>query len=775
MGVADDFDAVLAAEPPAFTIDRAVQAALDAYDVTATSALDLGSERDQTFLLIDAAATPIAVMKISNPAEDPEILDMETLVVRHAQRADPTLPIAAPRPRPRVAAVDDPTAYRALTTGPNTEHWVRMYDVLPGHSRLDPLEMSDAAIADFGQTTARLGRALRGFFHPRAQRTMLWDAQHAAHTRGFLPHVTDLRMRDIVERTLDRFDTTLEPLWPSLRAQVIHTDLSTDNALLDDHGRVTGIVDFGDMSHTALLVDVASAIDALTAGRRADDRFRVARLVLDGYQRVTPLEPDELRVLGELWATRCAISVAISSWRVARELADAAFAQRNLDEWIETLDLILTRGWTATARALGAETFDSDHDALFARRAAALGPAIEALSYDHAIHIASASGVWMTATDGRRYLDAYNNVPCVGHGHPRVTEAIARQSRRINTNLRYLHDGAIELAERLIATCPPELDTVFFVNSGSEANDLAWRMATTATNHRGGLCTEFAYHGISDATAPFSRETWPVHRDAPVESWAPANSYRNEHLDDGAFLEALDRLHTRGLGLAAVMLDGVMQSDGVLMLEPDYVQQLVAHTHAAGGLWIADEVQGGHGRTGEGMWSFQRFGITPDFVTLGKPMGNGHPVAAVITRRDIADQFAGETVFFSTFGGNPVSVAAALAVLDVIDDERVIERTRIAGGLLRHAVRELALDHRCVGDVRGVGLANGIEIVRPETAAADPHTTEQLKNQLRSRGVLVGSCGKAGNVLKVRPPLAFTAAEVPIFTEALAATLGALA
>ena len=764
------FDAVLTADPPEFDESEAVELAARAFGIEADGARNLGSERDQAFLLLDGT-TPRAVMKVSNPAEDPEILDMEALVVRHAARVDAELPIAAPLPRPGATDFDDPLTYRAHIHERGRDHWLRSYPVLPGHSRTDPALMSDPALGAFGTTSARLGRALRGFFHRRAERTMLWDMQHALRSRAFLRSVSDPHTRDLATRTLERFEQRLGPAWPFLRAQVIHTDLTPDNSLLDDDGFVTGIIDFGDMSHTALLVDLASVLEALCDGRPDDERIRAARLVIDGYQRVTPLEPLELALLGELWATRCAISIAIKSWRVERGLEDDEFAQRNLDDWVMALELFHSRGWDRIARDLGAETFAADASALAKRRNVALGPAIEPLSYDTPIHLASGEGCWFTTTTGERILDAYNNVPCVGHAHPRVVEAIARQARRVNTNMRYLHDRAVELAERLSATMPDGLDTVFFVNSGSEANDLAWRMAKTFTGNEGGLCTEWAYHGISDAIAPFSPETWPAQRVAPVEWWRPADALRAQHLDDTEFLAATSRLHARGLGLAATILDGVMQSDGVLVLEPEYVERLVEHTRAAGGLWIADEVQGGHGRTGDHLWSFERFGIVPDLVTMGKPMGNGHPVAAVVTRRDIAQAFADETVFFSTFGGNPVSVAAAHAVLDVIDDERVLERTRVAGALLRFAASEIAADHDCIADVRGMGLANGIEIVHPGSTTPDADRTAGIKNALRRHGVLVGSCGRSSNVLKVRPPLAFTAAEVPVFADALRSAL----
>jgi len=390
---------------------------------------------------------------------------------------------------------------------------------------------------------------------------------------------------------------------------------------------------------------------------------------------------------------------------------------------------------------------------------------MEPLSYAEPIEMASADGTWMTDADGRRYLDMYNNVPCVGHCHPRVTAAVAAQWRVLNTNLRYLHESAVELAERLIATCPPGLDTVLFVNSGSEANDLAWRLARHHTQNTGGLCTQFAYHGMTAATADLSPEVLPGALPPPhVQTWAPPDTYRGHDLDPSTFRAALSALAARSHSPAAVILDGVLLSDGVYDLDAAYVRELVRLTHAAGGLWIADEVQGGHGRTGDTMWSFERFGIVPDFVTLGKPMGNGQPVGAVITRRDLAERFARDTVFFSTFAGNQVSMAAAHAVLDVLADEHVLARTGDAGIALRAAITEATAGHPAVGDVRGVGLANAIEMVadraskRPDRAAA-----RALRDELRRCGVLVGTTGRAGNVLKVRPPLSFTAALVPDF------------
>ncbi|MGZ9276472.1 MAG: aminotransferase class III-fold pyridoxal phosphate-dependent enzyme [Candidatus Limnocylindrales bacterium] len=780
MSVPTAFDAVLGAAPPRLTGSEAVAVAAEAFGLTAADAHDLGSERDQTFMLRGPDGAPSAVMKVSNTAEDPATLDMEALAVLHAARVDPALPLAIPwlvrgTDIKDEAAGSDPARRRVTFDRPDGRHHVRMYDVLPGRQRVDPTELSDAAMIEWGATTARLGIALRGFFHPRAQRTMLWDVQHAPRTRALVGSIRDARQRSLVELALDRFDMVVTPIWPSLRAQVVHSDLTVDNALTDAAGRITGIVDFGDMSHSALVTDIASVLDSLVVDRGSDELFRLSRLVLDGYQRIVPLEPLELRLTGELLAARAAVTIAISSWRADRGLEDRTFAERYNASVAATLGTLLAVGWEEAARRFGAEPAAGRLEDLVARRDRALGPAIEPLSYRRPIHLASARGIWMTDVDGRTYLDAYNNVPCVGHGHPRVTEAIARQSRRLNTNMRYLHGAAIELAERLVATCPDGLDTVLFVNSGSEANDLAWRLATTFTGQRGGLCTAYAYHGISESSAALSPETWRGgRRPDHVETWEPPDRRRGTNTDASGFGAAIGRLGARGFGLAATILDGVLTSDGYPDLEPAYVQDLVRLTHAADGIWIADEVQGGHGRTGTGMWSFERFGITPDVVTLGKPMGNGHPVGAVITRREIVERLGDETVFFSTFGGNQVSVAASLAVLDVLQDERVLPRVVEASGALHDALAALARRYPVIGEVRGPGLAIGIDIVRdPHSMTPDPTLAAALKEGLRDHGVLIGTTGPLGNVLKVRPPLAFTAADVPHVADALQATLAA--
>jgi 4-aminobutyrate aminotransferase-like enzyme len=371
------------------------------------------------------------------------------------------------------------------------------------------------------------------------------------------------------------------------------------------------------------------------------------------------------------------------------------------------------------------------------------------------VHAVRAEGVWIHEPDGSRLLDAYNNVPVVGHCHPRVTEAVVRQTRLGAVNARYLAEPLVELSERLLATLPG-LDTVLLVNSGSEANDLAWRLAAGVTGHRGALVTEHAYHGVTEATTALSPEEWRSSGPADVVRIPPPGS----GADIGA---ALDRvLGELESGLAATFLDGSLMSDGIYVPGDPELRLLVERTHAAGGLYVADEVQAGHGRLGPGLWSFARHGIAPDVVTLGKPMGNGYPVAAVVTRRDLAERFpyAGRT--FSTFGGNPVAAAAALAVLDVLEDERLPERAAGVGERLRTAIA--GLDRPDVLEVRGTGLLAGVQLPSADLAAS-------VAEGLREEGVLVGLTGKRDDVLKVRPPLVFADEHAEILVDALTRVL----
>jgi 4-aminobutyrate aminotransferase-like enzyme len=489
--------------------------------------------------------------------------------------------------------------------------------------------------------------------------------------------------------------------------------------------------------------------------------------------------------MGDLVAARSATSVVISAWRLGLYPENAAYVSTfGVGAW-RLLQLFDAEGFDAVGRRLRDACVPRalpyrpiPTDELLARRRRAMGRA--PLSYRRPVHLVRGEGAWMFDPEGRRYLDVYNNVPVVGHGHPRVVEAVAAQARALNTNTRYLHEAVVELAERLLATMPPgaRFDRALFVNSGSEANDVAWRIARWATGRRGAIVSAFAYHGVTEATADLSPEEWSAgNQPGHVGLVAAPDGYRGSYRREqpgwpdsyaGNVAEVAGSLAERGTPLAAMFVDPAFTSDGILCPPPEYLRAAAAAVRAAGGLLVADEVQAGHGRYGEVLWSFQASGVVPDFVTTGKPMGNGFPVAAVLTRSDLVDGFADRTGFFSTFGGNPVACAAALAVLDVIEQEELSKNAAEVGGYLRKGLDELAGRHELIGDVRGRGLMVGVELVK-DRSTREPAEEEarRVVEALRDRGVLIGATGPAESVLKIRPPLAFGREHADVLVEAL--------
>ncbi|HVN43810.1 MAG TPA: aspartate aminotransferase family protein [Steroidobacteraceae bacterium] len=412
----------------------------------------------------------------------------------------------------------------------------------------------------------------------------------------------------------------------------------------------------------------------------------------------------------------------------------------------------------------------TDPSSLLARRARVLAPTYQ-LFYEQPLQLVRAEGVWMYDQQGQRYLDAYNNVPVVGHCHPRVVEALTRQARILNTHTRYLAEQPLQLAEQLLATLSQPQGRVIFTCTGSEANDLAVRIARAVTGGRGIIISEFAYHGATDLMAgmspedgnPLGPEVYTV--PAPLDAGAAASF--------GARVrECIERVQARGVGLAGMLVDTILSSDGVIAEPRGFLADAARAVQAAGGLFIADEVQPGFGRLGEAMWGFQRHGVSPDLITMGKPMGNGHPVAAVAGRAEVFAEFARGRRYFNTYGGNSVSCATALAVLDVIRTEGLLENARRTGEHLRQGLRALAQRRSVIREVRGAGLFIGVELgANPASGMSGAAETRRVVNGLCRRGVLVGSTGRNGDVLKIRSPLTLEPQHAELLLAALEDTL----
>lgn len=411
------------------------------------------------------------------------------------------------------------------------------------------------------------------------------------------------------------------------------------------------------------------------------------------------------------------------------------------------------------------------------RRDRLLGPAYR-LFYENPVEFSHASGVFMYDSDGNEYLDAYNNVVSVGHCHPHVNAAIAAQMDTLCTHTRYMQDGILHFAEKLLATFEDNIGHLMFTCTGSEANDLALRMAKYHTGHEGIIVTSEAYHGNSELTSGFSPSMGENSRLGTWVRRVPApDTYRVETGDMGEWLAAqvsdqiLD-LKRRGQGLAAFVADSLFTSDGIFPNEPGMLEPVIAVVRSAGGVFVADEVQSGFARTGSRMWGYQRHGVIPDIISLGKPMGNGYPVAGIALRPELASRFGYDMRYFNTFGGNTVAMAAANATLEVVQSENLMANANQVGAIMLSGLRDLMQEDERIGDVRGTGLYLGVEMVKDrETREPNGPLALALVNEMRRRRVLISATSYNANVLKVRPPLIFTAANADQFLTELKAAL----
>ncbi|MGR3783740.1 MAG: aspartate aminotransferase family protein [Albimonas sp.] len=422
-----------------------------------------------------------------------------------------------------------------------------------------------------------------------------------------------------------------------------------------------------------------------------------------------------------------------------------------------------------TMNAFSGEAWD---DPLLARRLANMGAAA-VLFYDRPVEMVSGAGAWMTDRAGARHLDFYNNVPSLGHCHPAVVEAVREQVGRLNINSRYLVEVVDRYLEALKATLPAELSNVVLSCTGSEANDLALRLAECWTGRRGFVVTETAYHGNTAATTEISPSAWKKGGGSPRIRTVPAPdpAVYGEDLAGGfarAVAEAAAELEAEGHGFAGMIWDSIFSSDGVHADPAGFLKAAERAIHDAGGLLIADEVQPGFARTGT-MWGFERHGLAPDIVTTGKPMGNGFPMAGTMTRPEILSRFVEDFGYFNTFGANPVAAAAGLAVLETIRAEGLVARSAAAGARLKADLEALAAHDPRIAGVRGAGLFLGVSLGRE--GAPDGALVRAVLAGLGRRRVLIGAAGRYGETLKLRPPLILSDAEASLFVEALADTL----
>ena len=735
----------------------------------------LPSERDQNFLV--TVGDERFVLKIANATERRALLEAQNAALAHLEVTGLT---------PRVV----PGRSGQLIASAASGHLVRLVTWIPGEALGTLKRRPHALLEDVGFQLGQVSRALASFDHPAAHREFHWDLSSATETvRAYAPLIGDETLRGLVQRitgyVAHRDGDTLH----RIRRSVVHGDANDYNVLVVDASdgghRVGGLIDFGDMlfSYTAAEPAVAMAYAVLDDERPLDAAIAVAR----GYHAAYPLTDEEVAVLFGLVLLRLCLSASLAAHQLR---------QRPDDDYLAISQAPIRR----TLPILAAIPPDTAEDALrsacglpprhsppaipkavtLAERQRRIGPSVS-IGYRDPVKVVRGWMQYLVDESGRRFLDAYNNVPHVGHAHPRITNAAVEQMRAVSTNTRYLHDRLWQFAERLTATLPARLSVCYFVNSGSEANELALRLARAHTGADDVIVLDAAYHGNTNTLIDISpyKFNGPGGRGAP--QWvhvAPIPDdyrgvYKRDDPDAGRKYadtvgHILDRLLEQDRRAAAFMCETCPCVGGQIIPPAGYLEGVYRHARAAGAVCIADEVQTGFGRMGAHFYAFESQNVVPDIVVLGKPIGNGYPLGAVVTTRDIADSFANGMEFFSTFGGSTVSCAIGLAVLDVIHDEALQAHAQRTGERLLAGLQALPGRHALVGDVRGSGLFIGVELVRDrETLEPAAREAGAVVEALRERGILIGTDGPWHNVLKIRPPMPFNTDDADRLVDAL--------
>ncbi|MCZ6837626.1 MAG: aminotransferase class III-fold pyridoxal phosphate-dependent enzyme, partial [Planctomycetota bacterium] len=656
-------------------------------------ATPLPAEWDQNFKLESVDGTR-HVVKIANAGTDPELLEFQNDAM---QRLGANW---KPGVTPCVIKSISGQTIGEIRSSSGQAHALRVLTWLDGEPMSSVNDRSPELLEEIGSALGEMDVVLETFEHPAMGRTLRWDLAQGQWISGYTKHILDLRKRGIVERMLLQFRGRVAPRFADLPTSVVHNDANDENILLvraeDGTYRLAGLLDFGDMVRTNTINELAIA--GAYAILDHDDPMAILGALTRGYHAARPLNDVEFKALFPLLCLRLCISVTNSAMTMVDDPDNTHRLSTDGPAW-DMLDRLESIDWreaeNVIREACGLEpqpfAMSETSDRLRVARTQRIGPSLS-LAYDAPLEIIRGRGQFLYEPNERANLDCVNNVCHVGHCHPRVVEALATQAATLNTNTRYLHPILIEFARRLTDTLPESLSVCYFVNSGSEANELAVRLAKAFTGRRDAIVLENAYHGNTQTLidlSPYKCEgqggqglpDW-VHKVTMPDPYRGKYRGRDEEAGRKYAMEVGElcaRLTREGMLPAFFIAEPVVGCGGQVVPPDGYLRYAFEHVRASGWVCIADEVQVGMGRAGKHWWAFQAQAACPDIVTMGKPIGNGHPLGAVVTTPDIAKAFDNGMEYFSTFGGNPVSMAVGLAVLDVIEEEGLRERaTRIS-------------------------------------------------------------------------------------------------
>lgn len=590
-----------------------------------------------------------------------------------------------------------------------------------------------------------------------------WDLQYFKSNYQYLNYISDAKDRNLVDYFFLQFDEQVYPIQEQLRKGVIHNDGNDWNVLTKD-GRVSGIIDFGDMCHSWIINEVAVAITYVMMGKK--NPLEAASQVIEGYQEVFPIEEIELSILYYLVGARLCTSVCNSAYsKTIKPDSDYITisekpAWKLLRTWL-SINPVKAENCFRKAAGLSAKVKNDLADQLKLRKTHM--SEILSLSYTRPIHMNRSAFQYMYDADSNTFLDAYNNIMLAGHCHPKVVRAGQQAMAKLNTNTRYVYDILQKYSEKLASKLPDRLNKVFLVNSGSAATDLGLRMAMHHTKKNKILALENGYHGNTQLGIEVSHYKYANRKGKGQKEFVLNTSipkvFGSGYEDNGQagkhFSEKAGRIIEENTGqVAAFIAEPIVGCGGQVPLAKGYLKEVYPKIRNQGGICISDEVQVGFARLGDYFWGFEMHEVIPDMVILGKPMGNGHPIGAVVTTSEIASSFESGPEFFSSFGGNPVSCAIGLAILEVIEEERLQEHAKIVGDYFISELRKLQIQFPQIANVRGQGLFLGLELLKMN---GDPDTklAFEIKNHLRENYILIGTDGPYNNVLKIKPPLSF--------------------
>lgn len=755
------------ASPPRFSEDALKAFSQSSYGIDAVAVRDLGSYIDQNSQLTASDGREY-LLKVHDAQEHEAVLDLQNKVMAHVSRQ--VEGISFPKPMTSLAGKEIET----LEGDEGHRHYVRLLSFVPGTLIKEVTPIPYELLREVGHIAGDMDAALQGFYHPAANRPDIpWDLKNATRTGRLSGYIECPHKRRISEYFLLKFDNDVAPVLSELRKSVVHGDTHRYSVLLgENRDRVSGIIDFGDVVYTHTVCNLAVCLSDMVVHQ--PDPIAAAVEVVGAYHQAHPLSESELSILFPLMCTRLAIYMSMAAYSRAQD-PDNAHAQSKEDDVLALMEkLVAINPIHALERFRTICQFPSlkldsrqQEEFNLEQRKAFFARSLYT-HYREPLHLTGGALQYLHDDSGRSYLDCVNNVCQWGHCHPHIVRAAQKQMARLNTNSRYVYDVMTQYAERLLATLPDPLDTCFLVNSGSEANDLALRLARTYTGKQDVIVIDRAYHGNSTVCTEIS----PHRVDRPgkpglgsyVHKCLVPDTFRGEFGRDdpqagekyAAHIQTLlENASHDGSGVAAFYAESLIGTGGQIVLPDNYLKTAYQYVRESGGVCIADEVQMGFGRVGSHMWCFETQQVVPDIVTMGKPMGNGHPMAAVITTREIAEAYdQGGVTYFNTFGGNPVSCATGLAVLDVLQNEELQQNTSRMSALLFDGLEALKKRFSAIADVRGLGLYIGVELVEDRDTLV-PATTlaGQVVEEMKSRGVLLNTNGYSNNIIKIKPPL----------------------